>query len=64
MVTVAAFFAAWHFGLTSPTQVYDLFGEMLAAMSVVAFVFCIFLLIKAGPHRPPSPPHPNLTVCS
>ena len=46
VVTVAAFFACWHFGLTTPTEVYDLFGEMLAAMVVVSFVFCLFLLVK------------------
>lgn len=46
LVTVAAFFACWHFGLTTPTEVHSLFGEMLAAMVVVSFVFCIFLLVK------------------
>ena len=46
VVTVAAFFACWHFGLTTPTEVYDLFGEMLAAMVVVSFVFCLFLPVK------------------
>jgi 7-dehydrocholesterol reductase len=38
--------APLHFGLTTPTEVHSLFGEMLAAMVVVSFVFCIFLLVK------------------
>ena len=39
ITTYAGFFAAWHFGLTSPKIVYDLFGEMLVAMSMFAFPF-------------------------
>ena len=46
ITTYAGFFAAWHFGLTSPKIVYDLFGEMLVAMSMFAFFFCIFLTFK------------------
>ena len=46
LVTVGAFFACWHYGITTPSEVYSLFGEMLAAMVVVSFVFCIFLLVK------------------
>jgi len=46
LVTYAAFFACWYFGITTPKEVYDHFGEMLAAMVVISFIFCIFLLIK------------------
>ena len=46
IATAIAFFACWHFGLTTPTEVYSLFGEMLAGMSVLAIVFCVFLLVK------------------
>ena len=46
ITTYAGFFAAWHFGLTSPKIVYDLFGEMLFAMSMFAIFFCLFLTFK------------------
>jgi len=46
ITTYVGFFAAWHFGLTSPKIVYDLFGEMLFAMSVFAIFFCLFLTFK------------------
>ena len=46
VVTVVAFFACWRFGLTSPKEVYDLFGEMLAGMAIFSVFFCVFLQIK------------------
>ena len=46
VATVIAFFLCWHLGLTTPLEVYSLFGEMLAGMSLLAIVFCVFLLVK------------------
>jgi 7-dehydrocholesterol reductase len=46
LTTYVGFFLAWHFGLTSPKIVYDLFGEMLFAMSIFAIFFCLFLTFK------------------
>jgi len=46
LVTVLAFFACWHFDLTSPKEVYDLFGEMLSGMAIFSIFFCLFLQIK------------------
>jgi 7-dehydrocholesterol reductase len=46
VVTVVAFFLCWRFDLTSPKEVYDLFGELLAGMAIFSIFFCVFLQIK------------------
>ncbi len=46
VVTVVAFFICWRFELTSPKEIYDLFGEMLAGMAIFSIFFCVFLQIK------------------
>lgn len=37
-------------GLWNPGRVYDLFGEMLAALNTFSLVFCVFLNVKVGKH--------------
>jgi 7-dehydrocholesterol reductase len=46
LVTVVAFFLCWRWEWTSPKEVYDLFGEMLAGMALFSIFFCLFLLVK------------------
>ena len=41
VVTVVAFFICWRFELTSPKEIYDLFGEMLAGMAIFSIFFCV-----------------------
>ena len=33
-------------GLWNPGRVYDLFGEMLAALNLFSLLFCVFLNVK------------------
>ena len=35
-------------GLWNPGRVYDLFGEMLAALNTFSLIFCVFLNVKVG----------------
>lgn len=37
-------------GLWNPGRVYDLYGEMLAALNTFSLVFCVFLMVKVGVH--------------
>lgn len=46
LITLAAFLTAWGSGLWNPGRVYDLFGEMLAALNTFSLAFCVFLNIK------------------
>ena len=46
-------YKTWHhhdrLGLFDPARVYDLFGEILAALSLFSLLFCLFLYIKVWP---------------
>lgn len=46
LITLVAFFAAWHFGVFEPARVYDQFGEMLNFLNIFGNVLCLFLTIK------------------
>ena len=46
LVTIGTFFALWKLEVTTPSEVYALFPEMVAGMVWVSVLFCVFLLIK------------------
>ncbi|KAK9809170.1 hypothetical protein WJX72_010602 [[Myrmecia] bisecta] len=48
LATHALFFLSWRLGYFDPARVYDLFGEMLAALNIVSLLFCLFLYIKGN----------------
>lgn len=52
LLTGAAFAASWRLGWLDPGDVYDHFGEILAALNLASFGFCFFLLAKG--HIAPS----------
>ena len=47
--TLALFFLGWQCRAFSPARVYDLFGEILAALNIFSLLFCLFLFLKARP---------------
>lgn len=44
--TLALFALGWQFRVFSPARVYDLFGEILAALNIFSLLFCLFLYFK------------------
>ena len=46
--TLALFALGWQFKVFSPARVYDLFGEVLAALNIFSLAFCLFLYFKVG----------------
>lgn len=39
-------------GFFDPGRVYDLFGEILAALNYFSLAFCVFLYVKVGLRTP------------
>uniref|UniRef100_A0A061S7K6 7-dehydrocholesterol reductase n=1 Tax=Tetraselmis sp. GSL018 TaxID=582737 RepID=A0A061S7K6_9CHLO len=52
VTTLVLFFAVWGSGIYNPARVYDLMGEILAALNIFSLLFCLFLNIKG--HVAPS----------
>ena len=48
LTTLVLFFTMWKLNIYNPARVYDLFGEILAALNIFSLAFCLFLYIKAG----------------
>ena len=48
--TVVLFFLGWQCKVFSPARVYDLFGEILAALNIFSLLFCLFLYFKVRLH--------------
>ena len=69
VVTVVAFFLCWRFDLTSPKEVYDLFGELLAGMAIFSMYVSKFHMPRLSPNARLSIttycafPKPRLPVC-
>mmetsp|Transcript_9693 Transcript_9693/g.17455 ORF Transcript_9693/g.17455 Transcript_9693/m.17455 type:complete len:477 (-) Transcript_9693:77-1507(-) len=45
-VTLALFFVVWKSGMYNPARVYDLLGEVFAALNIFSLCFCAFLNLK------------------
>uniref|UniRef100_A0A7S0N8U1 7-dehydrocholesterol reductase n=1 Tax=Pyramimonas obovata TaxID=1411642 RepID=A0A7S0N8U1_9CHLO len=52
VLTGIIFVAIWQLGYWNPAEVYDHFGEILAALNICSFAFCFFLVAKG--HFAPS----------
>jgi len=46
LTTLALFFMIWKSGIYNPARVYDLLGEVFAALNIFSLFFCLFLNIK------------------
>jgi len=46
VLTGVVFVAIWQLGYWDPAEVYDHFGEILSALNIVSFGFCLFLVVK------------------
>ena len=44
--TLVLLVLSWQFQLFNPARVYDLFGEILAALNIFSLLFCAFLYVK------------------